>query len=240
MHTEASKAARQDDREPKGGAAAAVAATHFHPHPESRPVIKLLKCFDVLFSRIYHKVEVLSPGQLPRTGPAILICNHTSGLDPLLIQAPLRRVVVWMMAKEYYELPGLNRVFRALEAIPVDRAARDTTAMRLALRALQEGRVLGLFPEGRIETKRELLPFQAGVAQMAMKAGVPVCPAFLDGTQHGLGDMVPAYLHRQEATIRYGPPVMLERASGKGATDAATARLRDAIWQLRTPRFTGG
>jgi hypothetical protein len=49
--------------------------------------------------------------------------------------------------------------------------------------------------------------------------------------------MVPAYFHRQEATLRFGPPIHLERASGKGATDAATARLRDAMLALRTPRF---
>jgi 1-acyl-sn-glycerol-3-phosphate acyltransferase len=232
VHTEGKS---DDAREPKGPAA----APHFDHHAESRLAIQALKGFDVLFSRIYHQLDVLSPGQLPKTGPAILICNHTSGLDPLLIQAPLRRVVVWMMAKEYYELPILNRVFRTLEAIPVDRAARDTSAMRLALRALQDGRVLGIFPEGRIETKRELLPFQPGVAQMAVKAGVPVCPAFLDGTQHGLGDMIPAYFRRQEATIRFGPPIRLERGSGKGATDAATARLREAVWRLRTPRFGG-
>ena len=197
-----------------------------------------MKFVDVLFARGYHKLDVLAPPQIPRKGPAILISNHTSGLDPLLIQAPLNRVVVWMMAKEYYNIKLLKPFFKILEIIPVDRSSRDSGSMRLALRALQEGRLLGIFPEGRIETKRELLPFQHGVAQMAIKAGVPVYPTFLDGTQHGLGDMVPAFAHRQVATVRYGPPLTLSQADGKGSFETATAQLRAAVLNLRTPRFS--
>ena len=56
--------------------------------------------------------------------PTILICNHTSALDPMLIQSVCRRVIVWMMAKEYYEIRLMMPIFRALEVIPVDRGAR--------------------------------------------------------------------------------------------------------------------
>jgi 1-acyl-sn-glycerol-3-phosphate acyltransferase len=209
--------------------ASKTAAPHFHPNPESRPLIKFLKLADILFSRAYHKLDVLAPPCLPDRGPAILVCNHTSGLDPLLIQAVCKRVIVWMMAKEYYEIPALTPIFRRLEAIPVDRGARDTGAMRSALRALHEGRILGVFPEGRIETRRELLPFQPGVAQMATKTGTTVYPAFLDGTQAGIDAMVPAFVHRQVARIAFGGPIVLDRKEGP---EAATARLREAMQGL--------
>src|SRR5947209_15550655 len=62
-------------------------ATHFHPHPEGRLVIKGLKVINGLFARVYHDLAVLSPPALPDRGAAILICNHTSSLDPLLIQS---------------------------------------------------------------------------------------------------------------------------------------------------------
>jgi 1-acyl-sn-glycerol-3-phosphate acyltransferase len=202
---------------------------HFHPHPEDRTTIKFLKVADVLFARAYHKLTVLSPAQLPRTGAAILICNHTSGLDPLLIQSACKRVIVWMMAQEYYDIPLLRPIFGLLEAIPVDRAARDSGAMRSALRALHDGRVLGVFPEGRIEVRRELLPFQRGVAQMALKTSAPVYPAFLDGTQHGIAAMAPAFIHRQRATLRFGPRVPLDRNDG---ADATAGKMRDAVAAL--------
>src|SRR5438876_11409354 len=118
---------------------------------------------------------------------------------------------------------------RIIEVIPVERTARDTSAMRSALRALQEGRVLGIFPEGRIEEKGELLPFQPGVAQMAIKMKVPVYPVYLDGTQRGL-DIVPAVLRRNEATIAFGPAVEFERGySSQKDLEAATGTLQTTV-----------
>jgi 1-acyl-sn-glycerol-3-phosphate acyltransferase len=209
-------------------------ARHFDAHPERRLPIKLLKLGDMFLARLYHRVTVLAPPQIPKTGPAILICNHTSGLDPFLLQSPIKRVVVWMMAEEYYNIRPLTPIFKALEAIPVNRSARDTSAMRLALRALHDGRLLGVFPEGRIEKTRALLPFQAGVAQMAMKTGVPVCPALLDGTQHGIESMPRAFLRRQDATVRFGPPLWLSKSM---SLEAATTALRDAVAALASGRF---
>ena len=194
-----------------------------------------MKAANVLFARIYHRLTVITPPPLPAKGPAILVCNHTSGLDPLLIQSVCKRVIVWMMAREYYEIRPLKPFFQLLEAIPVDRASRDTGAMRSALRALQEGRILGIFPEGRISTvKGQLLPFQTGVAQMAIKLKIPVYPAFLNGTQYGVSDMVPAFTHRQEATLRFGPAVEFDRSStSRESLEAATAKLQAAVNLLR-------
>ena len=185
-------------------------------------------------ARIYHQTIVRTPQPLPRHGPAILICNHTSGLDPLLIQSVCPRLIVWMMAREYYEIRALKWVFKAIEAIPVDRGGRDMTATRAALRALENGRVLGVFPEGRIEKTRELLPFQTGVALMAIKTGVPVYPAYLDGTQRNK-PMLRAFVQRNRATLTFGPQVQFDRTStSKEGLQAATERLTEAVANLKT------
>ena len=220
---------------PPTSRADAHAKARFDPHPEKKLSIRLLKAADLLFCRAYHRLTVYSPPRLPARGPAILICNHTSGLDPVLIQSVCKRVIVWMMAKEYYEIRPLRPFFEVVEAIPVDRTARDTSAMRSALRALQDGRILGIFPEGRISTvKGQLLPFQSGVAQMAIKTGAAVYPAFLNGTQYGVSDMAAAFVHRQEATLRFGPPVEFDRSStSRPVLDAATAKMQTAIESLR-------
>src|SRR4051812_28759611 len=123
-----------------------------------------------IFTRVYHHVDVLSPCNLPRRGPAILVCNHTSGLDPQLIQSTCGRLITWMMAREYYEAPVLKKILDTVGVIPVSRGARDTAATRAAMRALENGEILGIFPEGKIAPARELLPFQVGVALLAMKS----------------------------------------------------------------------
>jgi 1-acyl-sn-glycerol-3-phosphate acyltransferase len=188
---------------------------------------------NVLFARIYHDLTITAPPRLPAKGAAILICNHTSGLDPLLLQSVCNRVVIWMMAKEYYDIRPLKPAFKLIEAIPVDRGSRDTAATRSALRALQDGRVLGIFPEGRIAPTGDLLPFQPGVALMAIKAKVPVYPAYLDGTQRGL-EIVQALTCRNRATLRFGPEVKFDRSStSRDGLEAATAQIQAAVAALR-------
>ncbi len=190
---------------------------------------RLLRAANLLFSRIYHHARILTPHSLPRSGGGILVANHISGLDPLLIQSACPRLIVWMMAREYYELPQLNPIFRAISAIAVDRSGRDMPAMRSALRALGKGQILGIFPEGKIETTRELLPFQTGVALMATRTGVPIYPVYVEGTQRNLS-MGRAYLQRQEAVLAFGRPM---RLSGRPTLEQATAQIQQAVEELR-------
>ena len=124
-------------------------------------------------------------------------------MDPIFIQSVCPRPIVWMMAKEYYDLPGLNWIYRQIEAIPVARSGRDLSATREALRALRYGRVLGVFPEGRIEPTRELLPFQSGIALLGAKADAEIFPTYLDGTQRGKS-MVASVALPQHARIVFG------------------------------------
>jgi 1-acyl-sn-glycerol-3-phosphate acyltransferase len=138
-----------------------------------------------------------------------------------------------MMAREYYQIKPLTWIFKTIEAIPVDRAGRDMAATRAALRALDQGRVLGVFPEGRIEQTRELLPFQTGVALMAIKTGVPVYPAYLDGTQRNK-TMTRAFLARNRATLTFGSEVQFDRSStSKEVLQNATDRFTEAVAALK-------
>src|SRR5207244_338148 len=201
--------------------------------PESRPIIRLLQAVDVCFARIYHRLSVLAPSRLPREGPAILVCNHTSALDPLLIQSAVPRLITWMMAGEYYQMRGLHRIFKTIGAIPVERSGRDLSATRAALRALNDGRILGVFPEGRIETSRALLEFQTGVALMAIKSEVPIYTAYLDGTQRGR-DMVAAMLTPCVARLVFGDVVAIDRTNtSREALDVATEVIKQAVLRLQ-------
>jgi 1-acyl-sn-glycerol-3-phosphate acyltransferase len=201
--------------------------------PENRPAIRFWHLVVALICRVYHHLKVRTRNVLPRDGAAILVCNHISGLDPLLLQAVSHRLIIWMMAKEYYDLKSLNWFFRIIHAIPVQRSGRDMAAMRAAMRALENGHVLGVFPEGKIETSEELLPFQTGVALMAIKCRVPVYPAYIEGTSRGQ-DMIPALLHRNVVSLRFGPQVVFDRSdTSREALERATAAIKAAIEALR-------
>jgi 1-acyl-sn-glycerol-3-phosphate acyltransferase len=204
------------------------------PRPEDRFSIRALHAVNTVVARMYHHLTVLSPCPLPRQGPAILICNHISSIDPLLLQSTCRhRLITWMMAKEYMDLPVLGRVFKTLDVIPVDRGSRETGALRTALRRLKEGRIIGMFPEGTISTTNKLLDFQTGVALMAIRTQAPVYPAYLDGTQRNKG-MAQAFLERSDSFVKFGPQVKFDRSdSSKGTLDQATQKIKSAVDLLR-------
>ena len=206
---------------------------------EDRLGVKIAQCTNRIFCRVYHDLRVFTPSQLPKSGPAILVCNHISGLDPMIIQSACSRMIVWMMASEYYKIKSLRWFYEAIEAIPVDRKGRDVAATRAALRTLADGRVLGIFPEGRIETEKRLMPFQTGVAMMAIKTGVSVHPAYLDGTQRGK-EMVPAITQSNNIRLSFGGAISLPKAHvTKEILDEGTARIKNAVLGLKK-RFEPG
>jgi 1-acyl-sn-glycerol-3-phosphate acyltransferase len=201
---------------------------------------RLAQAVNRAYVRAYHRLRVLTPCQLPRAGPAILVCNHISGLDPALIQCTTPRLIVWMMAREYFEQPGLNWFYRAISAIPVEREKRDLTSVRRALRVLAAGHVLGVFPEGRLETTHDLLPFQTGVAMLALKTGTAVYPAALEGTQRRAESMLQAWLQPHRACLAFGPAIDLSRFAGRSPdVQLSTNVIQEAVWRLRQDHCGG-
>ena len=97
---------------------------------------------------------------MPRRGAAILVCNHVSGLDPMLIQSLVPRLIVWMMAKEYYDLKALAWFYEAVEAIPVQRSGRDLAATRAALACWQRVGSSASFRRGGLRHPANCSPFK--------------------------------------------------------------------------------
>jgi 1-acyl-sn-glycerol-3-phosphate acyltransferase len=199
---------------------------------ERRWVARAGKRFVRAFCTYFHQLELKSPCPIPAKGGGILVCNHTSSLDPVLLQAACPRVITWMMAKEYAGIFGLGWFFKAIEPITVERSGRDMAATRAALRALKDGKILGLFPEGRIETGIELLEFQTGVALLAIKSGAPVFPAYLDGGQRRRG-MAEAIVVPSHVTLAFGPPIVLgDGEDGREGLEEGTRRIRASVAAL--------
>jgi 1-acyl-sn-glycerol-3-phosphate acyltransferase len=177
---------------------------------------------------------------LPPAGPAILISNHTCGIDHLLLQAASRRVLGFMVAREYYEWPAVNWLARIIGCIPVNRDGRDFAATRAALRALKAGRVLPIFPEGTIvpTSGRQLGEMKPGTAYLAIHAQVPVIPAYIWGTP-ATNEILEALVSPSHARVYFGPPIDLSGIKREDAGDKETQaevsrRFRDALLALRT------
>ncbi len=186
-----------------------------------------------VYSRAFHQVRVASPCQVPPRGPAILICNHVSSIDPVILQSFCPRLIRWLMAKEYYQFKSMRWLFNTLGVILVERTGQDLVSARAAMRALAAGYVIGIFPEGKIETTRQLLPFQSGIGLLALRTRAPVYPVYLDGTQRGK-EMVEAAITRNDITVSFGPRVGLENLSkSRDGIHEATRRIELAVRTLQ-------
>ncbi|MDA1107757.1 MAG: lysophospholipid acyltransferase family protein [Proteobacteria bacterium] len=153
-----------------------------------------------LFCRHYHRLNH-DPITLPQRGGALLVSNHVSGLDPLLMIAAAQRPLRFIIAQEEYERFGLNWLFRALGCIPVAREQRAELALRAALRALEAGEVVALFPHGRIHLDGDPpRALKGGVARLAALSGCPIYPVRITGIS-GVGRVLGAVVRRSRARL---------------------------------------
>jgi 1-acyl-sn-glycerol-3-phosphate acyltransferase len=142
-------------------------------------------------------------------GSAILAANHTSYVDPLVLYATGRqRLIGFMVAKEYCDMPLVGRFLRAIGCIPTTRSGQDLSATREAIRHLHNGRLVGVFPQGRIELAGESAAARGGVVLLALHAKVPVIPVHISGTCHS-ESAAWSFLRRHRVCIHYGKPIDL-------------------------------
>lgn len=173
-------------------------------------------------------VKVVNKQNLRIKYGCVIICNHISNWDPIILGHSVKTQPVCYMAKEeLFQNKVANWFLRRLHAIPVARGKSDLKAVKTGLSALKSGKILGIFPEGTRSETGELLPFEPGAALMALRADVPVVPVFISGN-YKLFHQVKLYTH---------PPVNLKEIVGEktnsAAIDRATEYLRGVMQELK-------
>ncbi len=190
---------------------------------------------------------------IPREGPLIVAANHASSADPVLIGAflnsAINRPLNWLGKRELTEFPLSGWAFRRAGIHPVDRDAADLEAFRTAMRILDAGHVLAVFPEGTRSRDGGLQAVREGVGMLALRSGATVLPvAVVDSDlMWPRGRLLPRWGKR--VTVRYGKPfkvadVLADDAAGakrdrRGATEAATRLVMTRIAALLPPRQRG-
>jgi len=181
----------------------------------------------------------------PEEGPALIIANHRSPIDPMMVwmnhhlggKTRRIRVINFMMAKEYYEMPMLHWMFRSLRSISVERDGRDMRPVREALRRLNKGELVGVFPEGRLNLGTGLLEGNPGVAWLALKAKVAVYPVFIHNAPQGEHMSDPFYT-LSRVRVSYGNAIDLSQFHSQ----STSRELLNEITELLMQRLaeTGG
>ena len=132
-----------------------------------------------------YRVRVENLDQVPDEGPAVIVCNHVSFVDALVIMAACRRPIRFVMDHGIFRWPVLNFVFRTSKAIPIASARENPAMMEKAFeevgKALDAGDLVGIFPEGKITADGNINPFRPGITRILERNPVPVVPMALRG-----------------------------------------------------------
>ena len=133
----------------------------------------------------FYRVEKKGLQNIPDEGPCVLVCNHVSFVDALVIGGSIQRPVRFVMDYRIFEIPVLNFVFRTAGTIPIASAKEDPAMLERAYERIDEylkaGEVVCIFPEGRITDNGDLYPFKKGITRIIERTPVPVIPMALCG-----------------------------------------------------------
>lgn len=157
-------------------------------------------------ARLVFRIRFVGVEHVPGEGPVILVPNHVSYMDPVLINIPIHRPLYYMTLEPFFRVPLLAPLIRWCRAFPVRDDEVDRQAVRTAIRVLRAGETLVIFPEGGRSPDGRLLPFRPGAFRLALQTEAPVVPV----TIAGAFEAWPA--HRRlprpgRITITYHPPL---------------------------------
>ncbi len=195
----------------------------------------LLRFLDWLLVRTVYRLRTHGIEHFPESGPALLVCNHQSLADALVVQAACRRPIRFLMYYTIFKIPVLNFIFRSMKAIPVAPRKRAPEVLQNAYdetaKALAEGQLVCIFPEGSITIDGTIGEFRGGVSNILERTPVPVIPMALSGLR-GLF----SYNPKRKWFARLLAPVYLNVGEPIEPQNVTPDGLRDTVIALQLAR----
>ena len=174
----------------------------------------------IVFSVIF-RVEIINREKVPQKGPALLCSNHNNMLDMFLIGYKIKRWIYWMAKEELFRNPFSGYLFKKLGAFPIKRGTGDVGSIKTALKLLNEGEVVGIFPHGHRASKRKTMRSKPGAAMLAINAGVQVVPVMVTGNYRLFGKI----------RVIFGDPFHIEAEKDKKYTSEELSGISSDIME---------
>lgn len=171
---------------------------------------------------VWFGEKVIGKENIPKEGACILAGNHLSDLDAYLLFAGTNRPIHFLGKKELFE--GKNAwFFKMMHLIPVDRKNKNPEAKKETIELLNDGKIIGIFPEGTYHKEDLLLPFKPGAISFAEKTGVPIIPFAMDST----------FKFRCHPIIKFGKPIYVKDIKEKDKVLYLQNTVKDMLLEIK-------
>jgi len=201
---------------------------------------KFRRFISFLMRQLTH-LEFKGEENIPPTGGVLLATNHMSRMDiPSLFITRNRPDMTALVTTKYLKYPFLRWFIVTANGIWLDRDTADFGAFRKAIEALNEGKAIGIAPEGTRSVTSSLLEGKPGTAMLAIRAGVPIVPVAITGTEDAVAQL--KHLKRPHITVEYGPAIptpVMDRGDRSGQLDKLTTEIMCRIAVMMPEKYHG-
>ncbi len=160
--------------------------------------------------KLYFRLKIIGSENIPAEGPCIIVANHASLLDPLLICTMTPRIIHYITYAYFFYHWSLHWYLKRTYCIPLKKEGNDIAAFKVALRLLKKGECLGIFPEGERSATGKMGKGTSGTALIASRARVPILPVGIQGAYEAFPRQA-KFPKPTPITLTFGKPFFIEQ-----------------------------
>jgi len=199
-------------------------------------IYKLCAILFFIIFKLFFRLKIEGKKNIPTEGPIILVANHSSLLDPFIITCTTKRIIHWLVASWVFKIWPFPFLAKRIPFLKVEPGkANNKASIKEALNLLKQGRIIGIFPEGKLSKDEQLNPFLLGAAYLGIKSASLIVPLYIEGANQ--------FFHHPFKSLKFpkirliiGEGFYLKEVNKDNQEDhlkICTAYIRDKIAQLK-------